>query len=151
MKNYSSGGFTLVEMMVVLLVITSMMMIATPFYHQSLGNRQAEVFMEELEQNIQYYQLYAMVHQVNVGIHPFNSPGPGYHVRVNGLIVETVRAPPEIAGIRNLNSGHFFLNFSSRGGLNNHMTMEISRTDSDKTYRVIFQIIRGRFHINEIG
>lgn len=149
MKSYSTGGFTLFEMMVVLLILTSMMMIATPFYHQSLGNRHAEAFMEELEQNIQYYQLYAMVHQVSVGIHPFNSPAPGYHVRVNGGLVKTVFAPVEIARIRNVNTGPFYLIFSSRGGLNNHMTMEISRSDSDQTYRVVFQIIRGRFHIYE--
>lgn len=146
----SAAGFTMLEMMVVLLVISAIGMLLTPLFGQSQAQRNVIQFVQEVEEDLMYYQLYAMVHRSPVRINLTSEPA-GYRVNVLGEEIGRRQAPAEISRIRGRTPHFRGIQFTANGRLREHVILDIERSDSDQYYKVAFQIIRGRFHIYEYG
>lgn len=138
------------EMMVVMLVISAITMILTPLFSHSLTQRNVSHFVQEVEEDLMYYQLYAMVHRTSVRINLTSHP-VGYRVLVLGEEIGRRQAPSEISRIRGRTSNFSGIEFTTQGRLREHVIIDIERKNSNKYYKVTFQIIRGRFHIYEYG
>ncbi|AOM82649.1 hypothetical protein BBEV_1284 [Salisediminibacterium beveridgei] len=137
-------------MMVVLLVMTAICMMLTPLFSHSLAQRNVSQFVQEVEADLMYYQLYAMVHRSTVRINLTTQP-VGYRVSVTGEEIGRRHAPSEISLIFGRTPNFSGIQFTSQGRLRQHVEIEIERGDSNQYYVVAFQIIRGRFHIYEYG
>ncbi|MCD8508730.1 MAG: prepilin-type N-terminal cleavage/methylation domain-containing protein [Bacillus sp. (in: Bacteria)] len=144
-KFFTQKGYTLIETLLVLLLITSLLLISIPNFEQSIHNKNIDYFFEQLEKDLYESQMKAMSEGIIVRV-IFSSTHNNYTVREGTVTTKTRHFPKgltvgrgslELTNLRYLPNG----NISFAGSI-------IFRYKED-TYMLVFQLVRGRFYIEK--
>ncbi|PYZ94322.1 hypothetical protein CR194_01970 [Salipaludibacillus keqinensis] len=142
----TSEGFSLIELVIVLFLISIILLIAIPSVNHQMTKMETAYFLKELEHDLYYYQMYAMSNGRSVRF-VFSATSPRYTV-VEG--VRTIHHKEGPDGIRfsrstlSLNE----LRFLGTGGVQKAGKIEIYT--KDENYQLIFHLVRGRFYFAEL-
>ncbi|WP_026689284.1 prepilin-type N-terminal cleavage/methylation domain-containing protein [Alteribacter aurantiacus] len=142
----NNKGYTLIELVVVVSILSVLLMVAIPGIKKPEAN-EAELFFEVLEKDLYYAQIKAITDGLSV--HFVFNAHEGYYKVMQGRTELRVRTFPE------------GLNFSGTSmGLSNPRFLPSGRIERSGTtsfiyhgstiYRVVFVFIRGRFYIEKI-
>lgn len=138
-------GFTLIETLLVLLLITSLLLISIPNFQRSIHNKNLDYFFEQLEKDLYESQMTAMTEGIIVRV-IFSSATNTYTIREEDVITKTRSLPKgltvgrgtlELTNLRYLPNG----NISYAGTI-------IFRYKNDR-HILVFQLVRGRFYIEK--
>jgi len=141
-------GFTLIEMLIVLTIVSVLTFIAIPRINGLIQAKEMNYFLEQFREDMLYAQQYAMVRKVSVAVlfYPYQST---YRITEGNtlgrvLLRRTYSANLEIQPAT-LQSPLMFL---KNGNVNKSGTILI--TNGEQTYKIVFLLGKGRFYVQKI-
>jgi len=141
-------GFTLIEMLIVLTIVSVLTFIAIPRINELIQAKEMNYFLEQFREDMLYAQQYAMVRKVSVAVlfYPYQST---YRITEGNtlgrvLLRRTYSANLEIQPAT-LQSPLMFL---KNGNVNKSGTILI--TNGEQTYKIVFLLGKGRFYVQKI-
>ncbi|WP_078597100.1 competence type IV pilus minor pilin ComGD [Evansella clarkii] len=146
MRNLNEAGYTLIEMLLVLMLLGTVLLIAFPVFGKSTEAKSLEYFFEQLEMDLYESQMTAMSEGITV--HVIFSPENGtYRIRHGVRTVKTRYFPGGLsvaAGTLDYNE----LRYMPGGTVSKSGSLIFNhRKDS---YLLMFQFVRGRFYIEKL-
>ncbi|MCH1624915.1 competence type IV pilus minor pilin ComGD [Fredinandcohnia quinoae] len=142
--NHNEKGFTLIESLLVLsilTIITSIVILQLKPLHDS---RKIDFFLEQLQDDIFYSQQYAISHSEQVNV-IFNENDHNYHIRSgkrNVIILD--REYDESIQIDYATLGTT-LTFNANGNIRKSGTIRVKYKDA--IYKITFLLGKGRFYV----
>ncbi|MCE7794295.1 prepilin-type N-terminal cleavage/methylation domain-containing protein [Salipaludibacillus sp. CUR1] len=140
----SSKGYSYIELMITLLVLSIVLMISIPSFQTSAEKMEYRHFLKDLEQDLYYYQMYAISNGRSVRV-IFSASKPSYVV-LEGVKVIHEREGPQgvefVPGTLALNE----LRFLPSGGVQKSGTIRISH--GEERCWLVFHFLRGRFYFD---
>lgn len=145
-NNSVKTGFTFIEMLIVLTILSLLLLISLPTFQDAIHDTEFEYFLKELEQDLHYYQMYAMTNGVSIRF-SFATDGSSYRV-LDGLVVVVEKEAPD--GVNFLPRSLLLneLRFLPNGNVYKAGIIEI-QFNGDK-YHLVFQLVRGRFYFEKL-
>ena len=135
-------GFTLMEMLIVLILFSSLLLIAIPMFNHSIQLNEIEQFFERLEKDLYESQMTAMTNEIVVRF-VFSNSRRSYIIRHDLTIVKEQAFPKGLQvrkGTLELNN----LRFLPSGTISHPGTIVFLY--KDEQYVLVFQLGRGRFY-----
>lgn len=146
MRKLSCNGFTLLEVLIVLMLLSVVMMISVPVYRSGSDAIELNYFLKELEQDLYYYQMLATTNGRGIRF-IFSAERPAYTV-LEGVRVLEEREGPEGLRFEVRTLGLSELRFLPGGGVQRSGSIGIVYQESH--YRLTFHLIRGRFYFEKM-
>lgn len=146
LKSNSHAGFTLVEVMISLFVVSVMTSVVLISFQSLYNAKETKQFLELLMQDIYFAQQLAITSGHMIDIH-FNNFDSAYYIKQYGRTLYSQPYDKDITFERatlNLTD----VRFNSRGSIVKPGTILI-RTDSE-LYRIVFLLGKGRFYIEKV-
>ncbi|ADU29941.1 competence type IV pilus minor pilin ComGD [Evansella cellulosilytica] len=140
-----SGGYTLIEILIVLLLITSFLLVSIPHFSNSVRSKDVDYFFELLEKDLYESQLHAMIHGEIVRF-IFSPEEEAYFIRSN-MTMKVKRPFPKGLSVRRGSLDYTSLRFLPTGTISFSGTILFYYKDD--TYMLVFQFVRGRFYIEK--
>ncbi|WP_183040887.1 competence type IV pilus minor pilin ComGD [Salipaludibacillus neizhouensis] len=141
MKN----GFTFIEMLIVLVIISLLLLISLPTFQGAMEETEFEYFLKEMEQDLHYYQMYAMTNGKGIRFN-FATDGSTYQV-MDGLNVLFKKETPDGTAFLPRTLLLNELRFLPNGNISKAGIIEIQF--NDERCHLIFQLVRGRFYFEK--
>ncbi|WP_027407781.1 competence type IV pilus minor pilin ComGD [Anoxybacteroides tepidamans] len=148
MKVEHKNGFTFVEMLVVLMIVSVLAIISIPRIDRLSKVKEETYMIEQLTNDLLYAQQYAMTHKTAVVVVFYNGQGR-YRVTENSMLGRLLlqRELPqkwafEMATLQNP------LTFLANGNVNKSGTMFMR--NGKKAYRIVFLLGKGRFYVQKL-
>ncbi|WP_416149526.1 competence type IV pilus minor pilin ComGD [Salipaludibacillus sp. HK11] len=139
-------GFSLVEMLVVLFILSVILLVIVPSFQQQKNSLEMSYFLKELEQDLYYYQMVAMTNGRSVRF-VFYSNSPNYYVLDGARLIHEKQGPVGLKFIpRSLELNE--LRFTANGGILKAGRIEIN-LGGEKVH-LVFHLLRGRFYFTEV-
>lgn len=139
-------GFTLVEMLIVILIVLSVVFLSYFHVRSSYENNVIQQFIEMLQEDIWLAQHYAISHSQSVELTFYAEQGI-YDLRESGLRKLIYKRPVHSdIRIRPLTLSNP-VKFLPNGNINQPGTLYVHY--QNKTYKLIFQLGRGRFRVEK--
>ncbi|MCR6106394.1 prepilin-type N-terminal cleavage/methylation domain-containing protein [Salipaludibacillus agaradhaerens] len=141
-----ANGFSMIELLIVLGVLSVVLTIAIPSIQSTKQNLLLMNYLTRLEHDLYYYQLYAVTTRQRVTVQ-FEAEEPVYTVIVGDKVVEERSGPAELQFIE----GSLKLDglvFLEKGGIQRagRITIKYGKT----SYSLVFQFARGRFYFERM-
>ncbi|AKS38897.1 competence protein comGD [Anoxybacillus gonensis] len=141
-------GFTLIEMLIVLFVVTSIMSFTVPPLQHVLAERQLQYFLEQFQNDMLYAQQYAISRKKTVAI-IFSFDTCRYQVKEGGTFGKELFA-------RSFPSPFQFqmatlsppLYYYPNGNVNKAGTLLVAY--GSKKYKIVFQLGKGRLYAQKL-
>ncbi|GEL06927.1 competence type IV pilus minor pilin ComGD [Salisediminibacterium halotolerans] len=143
----NSRGVSLIEMMIVMLILSSLLLITVPVVSASAEEREFNQFVEQLEKDMYYYKMLARTEGRTVQMR-FSGPKQTYGFYYGIQLIERHTIPSNV----HFRSGTIAMNdiyFYPTGTVRSSGTIFIER--DDKRYRLTFQFRRGRFYVERLS
>ncbi|UTR14456.1 hypothetical protein MM221_18135 [Salipaludibacillus sp. LMS25] len=136
----------MLELIIVLGILSIVLTIGIPSVQRTKQELVLMDYLTRLEQDLHYYQLYAITNQKRVAIH-FEARAPVYTVIVNDKVIKERWGPEKLQFIE----GSLKLDglvFLEEGGLqrSGRITIKHGKT----SYSLVFQFARGRFYFKRM-
>jgi competence protein ComGD len=143
----NANGFTLIEMLLVLFIIMTIMTISYFHLRTSYEEKVIKQFLELFQEDIWLAQGYAISHSQSIELSIFNDQSY-YDLRESGFrkLVYKRSFDHELQ-LRPLTITNP-IKFLPNGNINQPGTMYVMY--DQQTYKVVFQLGRGRFHIEKL-
>jgi competence protein ComGD len=140
----NNNGFTLIEMMIVLCILTAVTSIVFVSYQSLHERQQTERFFEQLKKDLYFAQQTAMIENTGIQV-LFDQKNDNYKVTKSTIPILERSYDSDIL----IESGSLGLKvvYLSSGNISEPGTINI-KTGGD-TYDLVFQLGRGRFHIEK--
>lgn len=142
------NGFTLIEMLIVLMIVSTLMILVIPRIDQLEKAKEETYMIEQLTDDLLYAQQYAMTHKTAVVVVFYNAQGR-YRMTESYTLGRTLidRTLPsqwafELATLQNP------LTFLANGNVNKSGTILIK--NGKTTYKVVFLLGKGRFYVQKL-
>lgn len=133
-------------MIVVLAILSLLLLISIPVFQENVREVEFHYFLEELEKDLYYYQMYSMVNNRTVRF-IFVPGGSSYRVRQGMTVIHEREFPSGVTFIpRSLLLND--LRFLSSGNVYKAGRIEI--LFNGQRYMLVFQLVRGRFYIEKL-
>ncbi|MDQ0256286.1 competence protein ComGD [Evansella vedderi] len=142
---HKNNGYTLIEMLLVLLLISSILLIVIPNFTKSVHSKNVDYFFEQLEKDLYESQMTAMTDGVIIRF-VFSPTLNNYTIRHGVTIVET-RTFPEGLTVKIGTLGYNDLRFLPTGTISSPGSL-VFNYKNDR-YVLVFQFVRGRFYIDK--
>ncbi|WP_334109775.1 competence type IV pilus minor pilin ComGD [Anoxybacillus sp.] len=141
-------GFTLIEMLIVLFIVTTIMAFTVPPLQQTVAERQLQYFLEQFSNDMLYAQQYAMSRKKTVTI-IFYFDTCRYQVKEGGtfgkeLLVRSFPSPFQFQ-MATLSPP---LMYYSNGNINKAGTLLVAY--GNKKYKIVFQLGKGRLYAQKL-
>ncbi|MGG3841452.1 competence type IV pilus minor pilin ComGD [Anoxybacillus kestanbolensis] len=141
-------GFTLIEMLIVLFIVTGIMLFAVPPLQQVLAERQLQYFLEQFSNDMLYAQQYAISRKKTVAI-MFYFDTCRYQVKEGRtfgkeLLARSFPSPFQIQ-MGTLSPPLFYY---PNGNINKAGTLLIAY--GSKKYKIVFQLGKGRLYVQKL-
>ena len=146
MRILNDAGYTISEMLTVLLLLSSILLITLPAFNQSLTIKDADYFFEQLERDLYEAQMTAISNGQMVGF-LFYADADYYSIR-SGINTLKIRHFPEGLTVQGGSLGYNDVLFLPAGTMSKSGTLYFYY-GKDK-YILVFQLIRGRFYIEKL-
>ncbi|CAH0345721.1 competence type IV pilus minor pilin ComGD [Bacillus sp. CECT 9360] len=149
-NNCKDGGFTLIEMLVVLTIFLLIFSLASSLFPHFMKNQETEQFLRQLSDDIHYAQAYAISHQEFTEVVIDQKPGTTgetYHVRnaMKGKLYER-KIPKDL--VISSGSMNLKITFTPNGNIATVGTWFIE--SPLHSYKITFNIGKGRFRIEKL-
>jgi len=136
----NKNGFTLVEMLMVLGIVSILILLIPPINTESLKRQQDEQFLETFQFDVLYVQnMSNLIHNENVFIRIYKD---SYKILKNNN--ETIAERPYPFGISINPGGYTDIRFKENGTMLYPRTILI--TTRHEVYKAVFQLGKGRFY-----
>nr|WP_255573146.1 competence type IV pilus minor pilin ComGD [Anoxybacillus sp. ST4] len=141
-------GFTLIEMLIVLFIVTTIMAFTVPPLQQTVAERQLQYFLEQFSNDMLYAQQYAMSRKKTVTI-IFHFDTCRYQVKEGGtfgkeLLVRSFPSPFQFQ-LATLSPP---LMYYPNGHINKAGTLLVAY--GNKRYKIVFQLGKGRLYAQKL-
>ncbi|MBB5173106.1 competence type IV pilus minor pilin ComGD [Texcoconibacillus texcoconensis] len=138
-------GYTFLEMLVVLSLLSAMVLVTNVTFHQAAYKKETEHFFEQLETDIRYAQMRAMIGGFRTDI-LFEPDQNSYRIRQRTTVIKRAELPDHLQMVR----GTFYnepMSFLANGGV-----ARIGRlvfADEEHEYTLTVLLGKGRFYIEK--
>ena len=141
-------GFTLVEVLIVLGCLTLMLTIASAVTSKMFETYEQQAFLNQLEKDIYYAQVYAMENNTYVLLRFVTDQNEysAYSYKTNSHIISTQKAE----SIKFKKVGNVPITYIPAGNIQNPTTIYLTDKDGKTIYKLVFQLGRGRFYISKV-
>ncbi|MCL6615948.1 MAG: prepilin-type N-terminal cleavage/methylation domain-containing protein [Anoxybacillus ayderensis] len=141
-------GFTLIEMLIILFVVTSIMSFTVPPFQHVLAERQLQYFLEQFRNDMLYAQQYAMSRKKTVAI-IFYFDTCRYQVKEGGtfgkeLLARSFPSPFQFQMATLSPPLYYYPN----GNVNKAGTLLVAY--GHKKYKIVFQLGKGRLYAQKL-
>jgi competence protein ComGD len=149
-RNRKDGGFTLIEILVVLAVFILIFSLASGLFPHFLKNQETEQFFRQFSDDIHYAQAYAISHQQYIEVLIEQSPGKPsekYHISnvMKGMLYER-QIPKDI--LFTPGSMKLRVLYAPNGNITSAGVWYVK--SGEDSYKITFNIGKGRFRIEKI-
>ena len=144
MKLMARDGFTLLELMIVLLVLQVLLGLTVPAMQHVYRAQQMNQFFEQLEEDLYYAKALAMSRQTSVRIQ--FAPDQTYHMMQGMTVLESRKIPSFIEVDGALLEDR--VTYTATGSVRKAGKLRI--LTEEKQYYMVFQIGRGVFDVRPI-
>lgn len=134
-------GFTLLEMLLVLLVVAIVTLISSRIILYEMTNYQERDFFEKMHADLYYAQSYAMGNRTRVRVN-FNAAGGGYAVTANGKVLKQNAYPKTVSYQMTIHQVSY-IEYTNLGSISQIMRHKFNR-QGKTDYEIIFYIGKGR-------
>jgi competence protein ComGD len=139
------NGFSLIEMIIVLFVITILGTLAYPNFHSFIKNRETEYFVDALERDLHHMQQRAIT-EGNGYTLTINNDRKFYEIRSFGFGEQIKRYFPDYIYFESF-SMPLKIQYNQFGNISTPGTIYIHAGPT--IYKMVFQIGKGKFYVKE--
>ncbi|MFG6494205.1 competence type IV pilus minor pilin ComGD [Fictibacillus sp. UD] len=144
-KAWNQQGFSLIEMMIVLMIIATIGAIAYPAFDSFRKNRETEYFLRSFQKDIVHMQQKA-INENRMYVLSIDNEKHVYEVSGNALKKPLKRAFPEHIRFESF-SMLLRVQFNQYGNISRAGTIYIHSANG--TYKMVFQIGKGKFYVTK--
>ncbi|UTR09441.1 prepilin-type N-terminal cleavage/methylation domain-containing protein [Evansella sp. LMS18] len=145
-RRLNESGYTLIEMLLVLVLLSSVLLIAFPVFGGAAEAKSLEYFFEQLELDLYESQMSAMSEGITVRV-VFSPENGTYRIR-HGVRTVKTRYFPSGLSVASGTLDYNELLFMPGGTVSKSGSLIFNhRKDS---YLLMFQFVRGRFYIEKL-
>jgi competence protein ComGD len=142
------SGFTLIEMLMVLTIVSVLTVVAFPEMRSLIEVKQINYFIAQFKDDMLYAQQYAMAHKTPVAI-VFYHEEPTYRITEENtfgrILLHRSYSPKLQIKLTTLQSP---LIFSPNGNINKSGTIFV--TYGKQTYKIVFLLGKGRCYVQKV-
>ena len=144
----NEDGFTLIEVLMVLGCLTLMLTIASAVTCKMLETYEQKAFLNQLEKDLYYAQVYAMENNTYVLLRFMTDQNEysAYSYKTNSHIITTRKAE----SIKFKKVGNVPVTYIPAGNIQSPTTINLTDKNGKTIYKLVFQLGRGRFYISKV-
>lgn len=143
-KNENASGFTLVEMLIVLIIIMVLTILIVPNMFKMIQKFETTTFFKQLNSDILYIQNETMSQAREYRLVLKQDQQHYYIVNYENKIVKEIKIPDGI----NYSNVQTTIRFNLRGNVFNPRTIYFK--DKDTSYKLVLPLGKGRHYIEEM-
>jgi competence protein ComGD len=142
------NGFTLVEMLIVLTMISVLSMLVIPKMDDLIEKKHIDYFIEQFKDDMLYAQQYALTHKCTVTV-VFSLQQPGYRVMKGNVFGRLLLHRSYSDNMKfQLVTLQSPLIFFPNGNINRAGTLLVRY--GKQTYQIVFLLGKGRFYVQKL-